>query len=241
MKQRRKLRTEKESMPVELDEVNRRVMQLEIEREALKRETDQASRDRLAAAREGTGRGARERAIRFAGAMGERRRAASKSFPRSRRKSSRPKTAIDKATRAYDLEKVAELQYGKLAGLEKQLAEEEKKIGENSGGGGERLIKEEVDEDDIAEVVARWTGVPVSRLMEGEVQKLSHLEEHLHKRVIGQDEAVTAVADAVIRARAGLKDPNRPIGSFIFSARPASAKPNSRARSPNSCSTTKPR
>jgi ATP-dependent Clp protease ATP-binding subunit ClpB len=120
---------------------------------------------------------------------------------------------IDKAKREYDLNKVAELQYGKLAGLEKELAAAEKTL---EKGGASRLIKEEVDEEDIAEVVARWTGVPVSRLMEGEVQKLAHLEEQLHKRVIGQDEAVSAVSDAVIRARAGLKDPNRPIGSFIF-------------------------
>ncbi|MGH7934328.1 MAG: AAA family ATPase, partial [Candidatus Binataceae bacterium] len=112
------------------------------------------------------------------------------------------------------LNKVAELQYGKLAGLEKDLAAAEKTV--EKGASGNRLIKEEVDEEDIAEVVARWTGVPVSRLMEGEVEKLAHLEEHLHKRVIGQDEAVSAVADAVIRARAGLQDPNRPIGSFIF-------------------------
>src|SRR5512146_2151072 len=113
---------------------------------------------------------------------------------------------IEKAKREYDLNKVA--------GLEKELAEGE--AHDVPTGGPTRLIKEEVDEEDIAEVVARWTGVPVSRLMEGEVQKLSHLEEQLHKRVIGQDEAVTAVADAVVRARAGLKDPNRPIGWFIF-------------------------
>ena len=123
--------------------------------------------------------------------------------------------AIDKAKREYNLNKVAELQYGKLASLEKELAGEEERLIKKAGS-GDRLIKEEVDEDDIAEVVARWTGIPVSRLMEGEVQKLAHLEEHLHKRVIGQDEAVSAVADAVIRARSGLKDPNRPIGSFIF-------------------------
>src|SRR5262249_50332090 len=123
--------------------------------------------------------------------------------------------AIDTAKREYDLNKVAELQYGKLASLEKELAGEEERLIKKAGS-GDRLIKEEVDEDDIAEVVARWTGIPVSRLMEGEVQKLAHLEEHLHKRVIGQEEAVSAVADAVIRARSGLKDPNRPIGSFIF-------------------------
>ena len=121
---------------------------------------------------------------------------------------------IEKARREYDYNKAAELQYGKLVVLEKRLAEEEQRLLKK--GSGERLIKEEVDDEDVAEVVARWTHVPVSRLMEGELQKLSHLEDHLHKRVIGQDEAVRAVADAVVRARAGLKDPNRPIGSFIF-------------------------
>ena len=108
--------------------------------------------------------------------------------------------AIEKAKRDVDLAKAAELQYGKLATLEKELAAEEQKLIEKHGG-GDRLIKEEVDEDDIAEVVARWTGVPVSRLLEGEVQKLAHLEEHLHKRMIGKDEAVIAVSDEVIRAR----------------------------------------
>jgi len=206
-----KLRTEKESMPVELDEVNRRVMQLEIERQALKRETDAASRDRL------------EKLEKELAEVNERKAALQAQWQSEKGgleelatfKSAIEQTrlAIEKAKREYDLNKVAELQYGKLAGLEKQLAEAEKRVGH---GGAARLIKEEVDEEDIAEVVARWTGVPVSRLLEGEVQKLAHLEDHLHKRVIGQDEAVSAVADAVIRARAGLGDPNRPIGSFIF-------------------------
>ncbi|HXN86229.1 MAG TPA: ATP-dependent chaperone ClpB [Candidatus Binataceae bacterium] len=209
-----KLRTEKESMPVELDEVNRRVMQLEIERQALKRETDQGSRDRLGRLEKELQEATQKRdQVR---AQWEAEKGGLEKLSKVRAEIEQTKIAIDKATREYDLNKVAELQYGTLASLEKQLAEEEKKIGEKSGGEGERLIKEEVDEDDIADVVARWTGIPVSRLMEGEVQKLSHLEEHLHKRVIGQDEAVSAVADAVIRARAGLKDPNRPIGSFIF-------------------------
>jgi ATP-dependent Clp protease ATP-binding subunit ClpB len=208
-----KLRTEKESMPVELDEVNRRVMQLEIEREALKRETDAASRERLgrlekelAEVREK--RGALE-------AQWQSEKGGLEKVSTIKAEIEQTRLAIDKAKREYDLNKVAELQYGKLAQLEKDLAAEEAKVTEKAGG-AERLIKEEVDEDDIAEVVARWTGIPVSRLMEGEVQKLAHLEEQLHKRVIGQDEAVSAVADAVIRARAGLKDPNRPIGSFIF-------------------------
>ena len=122
------------------------------------------------------------------------------------------KTAMEQAQREYDLNRAAELKYGKLAQLERQLAEEEKKLQEQ----GTRIMKEEVDEDDIAAVVSRWTGIPVSKLLEGEKEKLLRLAEHLHKRVVGQDEAVEAVADAVVRARSGLKDPNRPIGSFIF-------------------------
>jgi ATP-dependent Clp protease ATP-binding subunit ClpB len=131
-----------------------------------------------------------------------------------RRRIEETKLEIEKAERQYDLNRVAELKYGTLAQLERQLASEEQQLAKKEGA--TRLIKEEVDEDDVAEVVSRWTRIPVSKLMEGEMQKLLHLEEHLHKRVIGQDEAVTAVADAVIRARAGIKDPNRPIGSFIF-------------------------
>ena len=131
-----------------------------------------------------------------------------------RRRIEETKVEIEKAERQYDLNRVAELKYGTLAQLERELAAEEEQLTKKEGA--TRLIKEEVDEDDVAEVVARWTRIPVTKLLEGEMQKLLHLEEHLHKRVIGQDEAVTAVADAVIRARAGIKDPNRPIGSFIF-------------------------
>ena len=205
-----KLRTEKESMPVELDEVNRRVMQLEIERQALKRETDRASKDRLEKLEKELAEAQERRAQVDAQWQAEKGKLEKVSKIKSAIEQTRQE--IEKAKREYDLNKVAELQYGKLAGLEKELTEAAK-ADETTGT---RLIKEEVDEEDIAEVVARWTGVPVSRLMEGEVQKLAHLEEHLHKRVIGQDEAVTAVADAVVRARAGLQDPNRPIGSFIF-------------------------
>ncbi|HVA81130.1 MAG TPA: ATP-dependent chaperone ClpB [Candidatus Binataceae bacterium] len=208
-----KLRTEKESMPVELDEVNRRVMQLEIERQALKRETDTASKDRLARLEKELAEASEKRAALQAQWQSE--KGGLENLSKIKAEIEQTRLAIEKAKREYDLNKVAELQYGRLAELEKALAADEKKLSERSGG-GERLIKEEVDEDDIAEVVSRWTGVPVARLLEGEMQKLVHLEEHLHKRVIGQDEAVTAVADAVVRARAGLKDPNRPIGSFIF-------------------------
>jgi ATP-dependent Clp protease ATP-binding subunit ClpB len=124
------------------------------------------------------------------------------------------KQQIERAERDYDLNKVAELRYGTLPRLEKDLREEEGRLANKQGES--RLLKEEVDEDDIAEVVSRWTGIPVSRLLQGEVEKLLHLDEWLHKRVIGQDEAVKAVAEAVLRARSGIKDPNRPIGSFLF-------------------------
>jgi ATP-dependent Clp protease ATP-binding subunit ClpB len=206
-----KLRTEKESMPVELDEVNRRVMQLEIEREALKRETDVASRERLERLEKELAE-AREKRDALQGQWQSEKGAVEK-LAGIKAQIEQTRVEIERAKREYDLNKVAELQYGRLAALEKELADAEKRT---APVGGARLIKEEVDEEDIAEVVARWTGVPVARLMEGEVQKLSHLEAELHERVIGQDEAVKAVADAVVRARAGLKDPNRPIGSFIF-------------------------
>jgi ATP-dependent Clp protease ATP-binding subunit ClpB len=207
-----KLRTEKESMPVELDEINRRVMQLEIEREALKRETDVASRDRLERLEKELAE-ARDKRDELQ-AQWQSEKGEVEKLAAIKAQIEQTRLEIEKAKREYDLNKVAELQYGKLAALEKKLAAAE--THNAPGSGAARLIKEEVDEEDIAEVVARWTGIPVSRLMEGEIQKLAHLEEHLHKRVIGQDEAVKAVADAVIRARAGLQDPNRPIGSFIF-------------------------
>ncbi|MGO9058812.1 MAG: ATP-dependent chaperone ClpB, partial [Candidatus Binataceae bacterium] len=207
-----KLRTEKESLPAELDEVNRRVMQLEIEREALKRETDPASKDRLGRLEKELAE-VRERHDTLE-AQWRKEKEGLEALAKIKAEIEQTKQEIERARREYDLNRLAELQYGKLAGLEKKLAEEVEAMLKK--GGGERLIKEEVDEEDIAAVVARWTGVPVSRLMEGEVEKLTHLEDELHKRVIGQDEAVSAVSDAVVRARSGLKDPNRPIGSFIF-------------------------
>jgi ATP-dependent Clp protease ATP-binding subunit ClpB len=207
-----KLRTEIDSMPSELDEVSRRVMQLEIEREALKKETDKASRARLEKLeKELSELRAASDALR---ARWEVEKDAIGRLRELRRRIEETKLEIEKAERQYDLNKVAELKYGVLAQLERQLASEEDELSKKEGG--TRLIKEEVDQDDVADVVSRWTGIPVSKLVEGELQKLLHLEEHLHKRVIGQDEAVSAVADAVIRARAGIKDPNRPIGSFIF-------------------------
>ena len=206
-----KLRTEIESMPTELDEVSRRVMQLEIEREALRKESDAASRDRLAKLERELGDFKAQQQELQARWQAEKQSIA---HLRSRKEEiEKVKVAIEQAQREYDLNRAAELKYAKLAQLEGQLAEDEKRIREQ---GGMRLLKEEVDEDDIAAVVSRWTGVPVARLLEGEKEKLLRLAEHLHKRVVGQNEAVDAVADAVIRARSGLKDPNRPIGSFIF-------------------------
>lgn len=207
-----KLRTEIDSMPSELDEMLRRVMQLEIEREALKKETDQASQERLTKLeKELADLKAESDGIK---ARWNSEKEAVRNLHRIREEIETTKNEIERAELQYDLNRAAELKYGKLIGLEKKLHEEEDSLAKNQGAS--RLIKEEVDEQDIAEVVSRWTGIPVVKLMEGEVQKLFHLEEELHKRVIGQDEAVTAVSEAVIRARSGLKDPNRPIGSFIF-------------------------
>ncbi len=203
-----RLRTEIDSMPAELDEVTRRVMQLEIEREALKKETDKASRDRLhRLEKELADHKENERRLR---AQWEQEKGALGGVSVLQQKLEDARVELARAKREYNWTRAAELERGIIPGLEKQIA------GAESPATDSHLIKDHVDEEDIAEMVARWTHIPVSRLMEGETQKLLRLEEHLHKRVIGQDEAVTAVADAVIRARSGLKDPNRPIGSFIF-------------------------
>jgi ATP-dependent Clp protease ATP-binding subunit ClpB len=207
-----KLRTEIDSMPTELDEVNRRVMQLEIEREALKKETDAASRDRLSKLEKELAN-LKTEADRLK-AQWQTEKEGVQGLRNLREAIEKTKVDIEKAERQYDLNKAAELKYGVLLGLENKLKDEEARHAEKQGSA--RLLKEDVDEEDIADVVSRWTGVPVSRLLEGEVQKLLHLGEALHRRVIGQDEAVTAVAEAVVRARSGLKDPNRPVGSFIF-------------------------
>ncbi len=205
-----KLRTEIDSMPTELDEASRRMMQLEIEREALRKENDDASKQRLekleaelADLHEQTD------ALR---ARWQSEKDAVAQTRELREQIEQTKVEIDRATQAADYAKASELKYGRLADLERRLHEKEAAI----GAGQSRLLKEEVDEEDIAAIVSRWTGIPVSKLLEGEIQKLLHLEEELHKRVIGQDEAVTAVAEAIVRARSGLGDPNRPLGSFLF-------------------------
>ena len=207
-----KLRMEIDSMPAELDELERRIMQLEIEREALRKEKDKASKERL---------GKLEKEL--ADLKEERSRLAAhwqqeKELIQQARKLKEEQEAlrgeIERAQRAGDYTKASELQYGRVPALEQRIREQEAKLADLQKG--QRMLKEEVDEEDIAEVVSKWTHIPVSRLMEGEVQKLIHMEERLHQRVIGQDEAIVAVSNAIRRARAGLQDPNRPLGSFMF-------------------------
>jgi ATP-dependent Clp protease ATP-binding subunit ClpB len=207
-----KLRTEIDSMPSELDEKLRRVMQLQIEREALRKETDEASHERLMKLEEELYSLDREASALKSQWEGE--KDAVKRLRDLREQIEHTRHEIEVAERAYDLNRVAELKFGRLQGLERTLKEEEDRLREREQHN--RLLKEEVDEEDIAQVVSRWSGVPVSKLMEGELRKLLHLEEHLHLRVVGQDEAVRVVSEAVQRARAGLNDPNRPVGSFLF-------------------------
>jgi ATP-dependent Clp protease ATP-binding subunit ClpB len=207
-----KLRTEIDSMPSELDEIHRRVMQLEIEREALKKEKDPASKERLAKLqKELADLTEQEKALK---AQWQTEKEAVQRLGNLREAIEAVRQEYEQAKDRGDYARASELLHGQLHALETKLKEEEEKLASKQGAF--RLVKQEVDAEDIAEVVSRWTGIPVSKILEGEIQKLLHLEEELHKRVIGQDEAVTAVAEAVVRARSGLKDPNRPIGSFIF-------------------------
>jgi ATP-dependent Clp protease ATP-binding subunit ClpB len=207
-----KLRTEMESMPEELESLERRILQLEIEREALRKEKDQPSKERLAGLEKELANLKSDRDALKAQWEGEKH--AIDDIQKLRAALELARTEMEQAQRKGDLTRVAEYQYGKIPQLEQQLKEHEAKVsGDRSK---RRLLQEEVTADEIAEVVARWTGIPVSRLLEGEKEKLLRLDQILHERVIGQDEAVQAVADAVIRARSGLKDPKRPIGSFIF-------------------------
>ena len=208
-----RLRMEMDSMPAELDELERRRMQLEIEREALRKEKDDASKARLKLLEQELA-DLRERGD-VMKAQWQREKEVVAGIRETREEIERLQPQIEEATRNQDYQKASELQYGRAIELQKQLAEREQKLRELKAAGSV-LVKEEVDADDVAQVVSRWTGVPVSRLMEGETEKLLKMEERLHERLIGQDEAVTAVSDAIRRARAGLKDPKRPIGSFIF-------------------------
>ena len=205
-----KLRMEIDSMPAELDEVRRRVMQLEIEREALRKETDKASVERLARLERELANLKEEEARLQAQWQQEKDEISGSSNLKEQLEHAR--LELDAAVRAGDYAKASELQYGRIPQIEKTLQDQDGAATST----GARMLKLEVDEEDIAEVVAKWTNIPVSRLMEGEIQKLIHMEERLHERVIGQDEAITAVANAIRRARAGLQDPNRPLGSFVF-------------------------
>jgi ATP-dependent Clp protease ATP-binding subunit ClpB len=207
-----KLRIEIDSMPTQLDEVERRVMQLEIEREALRKETDAASQERLVNLEKELANLKEE--SNHLKAQWQQEKDVIQGLKQLKEEMEQVRTQIEQAERAANYEVAARLKYDTLAGLERRLKEAEDRL--NSQSHGSRLLKEEVDEEDIAETVSQWTGIPVSRLMEGEVQKLLHMEERLHLRVVGQEEAIRAVSNAIRRARANLQDPNRPLGSFIF-------------------------
>ena len=207
-----KLRTEIDSLPTELDMAQRKVMRLEIEEAALKKEKGEASRQRLVSLQKELQEVRSDAETLRARYQTEKAKLTRVSD--LRQKVEDTKRAIEQAEHAYDLDKVAALRHGQLPTLLTELKQEEERLVQSNNG--EQLLHEEVDEDEIAAIVSQWTGIPVTRLVEGEREKLLRLDEILHERVIGQDEAVQRVADAVIRARAGIKDPNRPIGSFIF-------------------------
>ena len=210
-----KMRIEIDSMPNELDELERRRIQLEIEREALRKETDTASRDRLQRLERDLADIKEHADVLRTQWQSEKEALGRVQTIKAEIESTKHK--IEQAERATDLQKAAELKYGTLIELEKNLKKEEEAfVSKNGNKNVARLIKEEIDEEDIADIVSKWTHIPVTKLLEGEIQKLLHLEEHLHQRVVGQDEAIEVVSSAVRRARAGLKDPKRPIGSFLF-------------------------
>jgi ATP-dependent Clp protease ATP-binding subunit ClpB len=207
-----KLRMEIDSLPAELDEVQRRTMQLEIEREALRKEKDQASRDRLSKLEQELA-DLKEEATELR-THWEQEKQAIQAGRELKERLEQVKLDVERAQRSGDYAKASELQYGQVPQLEADIKSQESRLQELQQA--KSMLKEEVDEEDIAHVVGKWTGIPVSRLMEGEIQKLLRMEERLHHRVVGQDEAVRATANAIRRARAGLQDPNRPLGSFIF-------------------------
>jgi ATP-dependent Clp protease ATP-binding subunit ClpB len=204
-----KLRIEIDSMPTEIDVVERRIRQLEIERVALAKESDVASKERLEALEKELADLNEQKSSMVAHWQSEK-----EAIAAIRELKEELERLREQAEREPDLEKAAEIRYGRIPELERQVEGATARLDDLQTD--QKMLKEEVDEEDVAEVVSRWTGVPVSRLMEGEVEKLIHLEDHLHQRVVGQDEAVTAVANAIRRSRAGLSDPHRPIGSFLF-------------------------
>ena len=208
-----KVKTEINSMPTELDEVTRRVMQLEIEKVALEKEKDQASKDRLVTLEKELAE-LNEKKAAFK-AQWESEKQEVEKIQNINTEIEKIKLQIADAQRKNDYNKLAELQYGKLPELEKQRSDEDEKA-KNQNPSANKLLKQEIDSEEIAEIVGKWTGIPVSKLLQGEREKILHLAEQMMKRVIGQDEAITTISDTIIRSRAGLKDPNRPIGSFIF-------------------------
>jgi ATP-dependent Clp protease ATP-binding subunit ClpB len=206
-----RLRMEIDSMPAELDEIERRVMQLEIEREALRKESDAPSRERLEKLEKELG-GLKEDRTRLS-AQWQQEKDAIQGVRGKKEELERLRLEVEQAQRSGDYGRASELQYGRIPELEREIASHDQAT---PAQGATQMLKEQVDEQDIAEVVARWTHIPVTRLMEGEVQKLVQMEERLHQRVVGQHNAIVAVANAMRRARAGLQDPNRPLGSFLF-------------------------
>ena len=204
------IKTEMNSMPIEMDTISHKIMQLEIEEAALTKETDKLSQEHLAQIREELANHREE--FNSMKAKWENEKQGIEKVQKLREEIEHTNALIEKAQNEYDLAKAAELKYGKLPPLQKELAEEEKKAEELKN----TLLRDRVTEEEIARIVARWTGIPVSKLMEGEREKLLHLDDTIHKRVIGQDEAVEKVCDAILRSRAGIQDPKRPIGSFLF-------------------------
>ena len=207
-----RLRIEIDSVPMEIDEVQRKIMQLEIERQALKKEKDKASAERLKKLEKELAdlkEEVNEKKVKW-----DNEKKAISRIREIKERIEKTKQMMKEAEREVNYSRLAELQYGEMARLESELKKEEEKLAELQKS--EKMLKEEVDEEDVAEVVSKWTGIPVSRMLEGEVEKLIHMEERLKQRVVGQDDAILAVSNAVRRARAGLQDPNRPIGSFIF-------------------------
>jgi ATP-dependent Clp protease ATP-binding subunit ClpB len=211
------IKTEMQSMPSEMDEISRKIMQLEIEENALKKETDNLSAAHLAEIQKELA-SFRERYAEMKSKLDEEKNTIGK-VQKLREELESANAQLEKAQREYDLETASKLQYGRIPELKKQLEESEKLASANANANGanaDNLLRDKVTEEEIARIVARWTGIPVSKLMEGEREKLLRLPETLHKRVIGQDEAVDAVSDAILRSRAGIADPDRPIGSFLF-------------------------
>jgi ATP-dependent Clp protease ATP-binding subunit ClpB len=208
-----RLKIEIDSVPTEIDEVERRIQQLEIEREALKKETDEASKARLGTLEEDLAN-LREQAAELR-TRWQNEKEPIEAIKKAKEELDEANHEVEQAEREANLERAAELKFGRIPELEAGVKEQEARL-EELHAGGEVLLSDEVTEEDVAEVVAKWTGIPVSRLMEGEVEKLIQMEERLHDRVIGQDEAISAVSNALRRSRAGLSDPNRPIGSFLF-------------------------